>query len=154
MKNALVVYYSRTGHSRLIARETARKLKADLDEIKTHVRYKGFIGFYRACLHAITKKEPVIEYNRYPGKYDLVIIVGPNWGSRMASAIKSYLSKNNFSGKNLGLVCVQGGSGGQKVMARMEKFARKTGIHLIINQRDIKDKSYVHRINEFLKKVK
>ncbi|MBS3078527.1 hypothetical protein J4218_00220 [Candidatus Pacearchaeota archaeon] len=154
MKNALVVYYSRTGHSRLIARETARKLKADLDEIKTHVRYKGFIGFYRACLHAITKKEPVIEYNRYPGKYDLVIIVGPNWGSRMASPIQTYLSKHKLGNKKIGAICVQGSSGGEKIIALMEKKIRRKMIHLIINQRDIKDKSYVHRINEFLKKVK
>ena len=43
-EKVLIVYFSRTGRTKILARELANKLGCSIEEIKTPVRYSGFFG--------------------------------------------------------------------------------------------------------------
>lgn len=148
----LVIYYSRTGNTRKVAEEIAGNLKADLCEIKTKSRYKGIFGYIRAGFQAVFNKKPGISLDKNSHNYDLIIIGTPNWGSRMASPVRSFMSNREF--KKVAFFCTQGGSGAEKLLDGMEKLTKKPIAKFFVNERDIKDNSYKQKVSEFCRRIK
>jgi flavodoxin len=150
----LVVYYSRSGNTRKIAHEIARLLNADVDEIVSLRRYGGVFGYIKAGYHALKGKIVKIKFIKNIDAYAWIIIATPNWGARMASPVLSYLKLHDLSKKNIGVCCVQGGSGGEKVISQVENIiGKKARASLIINQADFKDNGYVSKIKGFCNKL-
>ena len=48
MNHVLVVYFSRTGHTRVLAEGIARALGADLEEIRDRTDRTGLLGWLRS----------------------------------------------------------------------------------------------------------
>ena len=63
MNSPLVVYYSRTGNTRKLAKIIAEKLKADIEEIEDSTSRSGPLGWLRAGrdagLKSLTKLKPL-----------------------------------------------------------------------------------------------
>lgn len=109
-KKILVVYYSRSGESKKVAEDLARKLHADIEEIRTPETYTGFIGYQRALYHVLFNKLPKIErINKNLHDYDLIIVGGPMWGGSMCAPVRSFLTKFKDKIKNTAFFCSQGG---------------------------------------------
>ncbi|MEK6859245.1 MAG: hypothetical protein AABX54_00370 [Nanoarchaeota archaeon] len=145
----LVVYYSRTGNTRKVAEEMAGNLKADLCGIKAKSDYRGFFGYIRAGYQAVLNKKPEIRIDKNTGNYDMIIIGTPNWGSRMASPVRTFVLSREFNKLKIAFFCCQGGSGAEKLLDRMEKLTKKPVAKFFVNQRDIKDNSYKNKVKEF-----
>ncbi|MDO9183262.1 MAG: flavodoxin, partial [Bacteriovorax sp.] len=91
----LVLYFSNSGYTKKLANEISQNLMADLEEIKTSVSYTGFLGYQRALLHSIFKKEPKINgLHHQLTDYDIVIVGSPVWAATVASPINSFLKNN------------------------------------------------------------
>ncbi len=151
----LVVYYSRSGNTRKISNEIAREMNAELDEIVSLRGYRSVFGYIKAGYHALTNKIVKIKFIKNIDSYAWVIIATPNWGARMASPIFSYLKLHDLTNKNIGVCCVQGGGGGEKVIKQMEEvIGKKARAELIINQIDFKNKAYVDKVKEFCERIK
>jgi len=154
MKN-LVVFYSRTGNSKNIAILTARKLDADLDEIISLKNYSGVLGFIKAGHDALKNKTVPIKFLKKVKDYDIVVIISPNWGGKMASPVFSYIKLNDLKEKILCICCVQGSSGGEKVIEQMEEcIGKRAKNSLIFNKADFKEHRYIEMINNFVKGLK
>lgn len=147
----LVVFYSRTGNTKKVGKEIAGYLKADVCEIESS-KYPGFFGFLRAGLQAVFKKKPLIKFDKNPDDYGLIILGTPNWGSKMASPVRSFIDGKRFD--NAGYFCVQGGSGGEKVLDEIEKLCGNAIAKMIINDKEIKEGNYKEKIKEFCEKLK
>jgi len=89
-KNILVSFYTRTHKTEKVAKELAKKLKADIDQILDIKDYSGIIGFIKAGYAAFSKKTTNIQTSKDPGDYDLVIICSPVWSATIPPAIRTY----------------------------------------------------------------
>ena len=126
----LVAYYTRTGNTRVIARQISRALGADIFEIATVDPYPEDYKQQVAVAEqqresgfepALAATVPDIE------SYETVFLGFPIWGMTAPSVIRSFLSKHDLSGKTLVPFITHGGYGiGQslKVLADHAPGAR------------------------------
>jgi flavodoxin len=119
----VVVYYSRTGNTRMVAEEIASILNADIDEIHDVRNRDGARGWLLAGRDASRKFTTEIETKLDPSKYDLVIIGTPIWAFTVTPAVRTYLTTNKF--KRLAFLSTSGGSSGEKTFKEMERISRK-----------------------------
>jgi flavodoxin len=64
----LIAYYSRTGTTSKIAKEIAKKIKADIDEIKDLKDRKGILGYIFSGRDSMLQKTTEIKTSKNPEK--------------------------------------------------------------------------------------
>jgi len=105
----LVVYYSLTGNTRLIAQAVAHKVGADLLEIRTArdpISKLGFLRFPVSGFQALFRLAPRLRpVEVAPNEYDLLFIGTPVWAGGYAPAIRTFLSRFTLEGKKIALFC-------------------------------------------------
>jgi flavodoxin len=115
----LVVYYSRTGKTRFVAEKVASELQADIEEVVDLKNRSGRFGFLKAGYDATRGNETKIgETQKSPSDFDLIVVGTPVWNSRPASAISTYLKRNDFAGKKVAVFCTNEGMGEEKAVDR------------------------------------
>jgi flavodoxins len=98
----LVVYYSYTGHTKMIAESIQKKLKCDILEIKP---VKPYSTDYQTVVdeeqnNESAKKTPEIEkIDKDLNNYDEIIIGSPVWWYTIVPVIRTFLKENDLSGK-------------------------------------------------------
>lgn len=152
---SLVVYYSRTGVTKRIARVIAEKLKCDIEEIIDRKDRRGAKNYFIAGKDAATKSLTEIgEITKNALSYDVVLIGTPVWAFTMTPAIRTYIAQNKPSLKKVAFFCTQGGSGDAKTFREMEAVCGKKPLTtLTVNARDMKREWYASKVDEFIKKV-
>ena len=101
---SLVVYYSRTGNTKFAAQEIAAELGGDLEEIVDLQSRGGTMGWLTAGRDATRSKlTEIAEPKRNPADYDLVVVGTPIWAWSPSAAVRTYLSKKDFSGMKVAL---------------------------------------------------
>jgi flavodoxin len=102
---SLVVYYTRTGNAKFVAETIAAKLSADIEEVVDQKKRAGPIGWLNAGKDSKQENETQINPTKYnPVDYELIIIGTPVWAWRPTPAIRSYIKKNDLSGKKVALI--------------------------------------------------
>src|SRR5512146_242084 len=92
MIRALVAFYSRTGVTRLIAHQLARRLGADLLHIRDVRPRDGMLGYMRSALEAMHVTLPEIAHSVIdPSDYELVVLGTPVWASHVSSPVRRFL---------------------------------------------------------------
>jgi flavodoxin len=100
----LVIYYTREGNSKFAAETIAAELGADIEEVVDLKNRQGRLAFLSAGRDAMRGKETEIaQTKRTPIDYDLIIIAQPVWAGSPTPAIRTYLNKNDLSGKKVAL---------------------------------------------------
>jgi len=100
----LVVYFTRTGNTRFAAESIAAELGADLEEIIDLKSRQGKLGWLSAGKDAMWGSETQIAPNKIsPNGFDLIVIAQPVWAWSPTPAVRTYLNKNNLSGKKVAL---------------------------------------------------
>ncbi len=110
----LIVYYSRTGKTDLIAKEIARVLNGDIIKIEEVRQRKGFLGFITARYDAIKEKCSEIKITDFKKQttltnlektaldnYDLIFIGTPVWAGKPTPAINTFISTVDFRDKKV-----------------------------------------------------
>ena len=149
----LVVFYSRTGNTKFVAEEIAKKLKADIDKILDEKdRKRKIIGWIVAGRDGMKKSLTEIKYKKNPNDYDLVIIGTPIWGWSMTPAIRTYLTNNKF--KNVAFFLTYGGNY-KDTFKEMKELSKEPLATLDIIDKDIKDnkEQVFKKIKEFCEKL-
>lgn len=101
MKKVLVLYYSQSGNTELIATKIASVLEADLLEVKlqNEQKYKGFLNYLMGGFYVMTKQQPpIMPLTKDPKDYDLIFVGSPMWNRGVTPAIRTLL--NNLKGLN------------------------------------------------------
>ena len=127
---ALVVYYSRSGNTKAVAKLIAGAASADLEElVEIGVSRKGLLGYLSAGRGGMFKRESKIQVpSKAPADYDLVFVGSPVWGWNLAPAVRSYLGQIRFGSTPVALFCTMGGSGQEKVFASMRAAAPEANV--------------------------
>ena len=125
----LVVYYSRTGNTKFVAEKVASELNADIEEVVDLKKRNGRFGFLKAGYDATRGNETKIgETKKAPSDFDLIVIGTPVWNSRPASAISTYLKRNDFAGKKVAIFCTNEGGGKDKALERTKDLIPNANI--------------------------
>lgn len=100
--NKLIVYFSYTNNTRMIANKIKEKLDCDILEVKTVIPYSR-------DYETVVNDEQNSEASNYLpeiqkidvdlSKYDEIIIGTPVWWYRPVPAIRTFLNQNDLSGK-------------------------------------------------------
>lgn len=146
----LVVFYSKTGHTKKVAAEIAEKLKADLEEIKDLKKRNGFFRWFGAGKDAMKKNITEIKTNKNPEDYDLIIVGSPVWARNVTPAVRTYLGKYNLSGKKLAFFSVSGQGKEQNIFHEMEKICKKPECKIMLKEKNIDPE----KIDSFISEIK
>jgi len=117
----LVAYYSKTGNTKFVAQEIAKRLDAELCEIKDKKNRKGLWGFINGSLDARREKITEIEASQSAENYELVIAGSPVWFGKMAPATRTFLVQNDFSSRKVAFFLTSGSSDSEKALVNMKK---------------------------------
>lgn len=102
----LVVYYSLTNNTKLIAEAVAAQLHADLLEVKPQKKLprEGFWKFFLGGMSAIFKQSPKLENSNVDWNvYQNIVIGTPIWAGSCSAPMHSFLKHNKIAEKNIAL---------------------------------------------------
>ena len=129
----LIVYYSWSGNSRIIANKLQSILSCDIVEILPSTPYTVD---YNTMLNVAQREISAIDASgSYPsimtdiesiGDYGTIFICYPLWWSRMATPVQSFLykHKDKLNGKTISLVCTSGSSGISRTVADARRICQ------------------------------
>ncbi len=121
MAKSLIVYFSQGGNTRKCAEALHSLMDSDLFELVPEVPYPR--GYGRLLKE--TKKEAdeksVRELNPVafnPADYDRLFIGCPNWWGFLPAPVRTFITKTDFSGKEIAFFITHGGSVAERIAER------------------------------------
>jgi flavodoxin len=148
----LIVYYSLTGSTKILAQALAQSIKADLLEItlEKELPKKGFFKYLTLGTQASFGVKPAIkELKKNPLDYDIIIFGSPVWAGTYASPFNTFFSKVDIKGKITAFFCSYAGSSGSTLI----NFKKKLSDNSIFGEIGIKDFHYEKGSAEDAKKI-
>jgi flavodoxin len=153
----LVVYYSLTGKTKLVAQVIAEALNATLVEIQETKPRKispSFyaIGGFEATMNRRSKITPIdIDLKQH----ETIFIGSPIWNSRPAPAINSFIYQTNFEGRSIIPFFTMAGDNSEKALAnitaKIEKSQGEVAGSFAIKSYQASDEEIIARAKEVVK---
>lgn len=151
---ALVLYYSLTSNTQLVAEEIAKSLGADIEQI---VVLNPYDTAYNATIaRSIAEREQGITPEIKPlqanlDNYELIFIGYPVWFGTYAPPIATFLANNDLSGKKIVPFCTFGSGGLESSAKELAKAAPNAEILPGYGVRAARLKAAAEEIDQFLK---
>jgi flavodoxin len=123
LPKVLIVFFSRTGTTRLLAEAIARATHGELEELRERRSRRGVIGWLRSGYEGTYRKaaEP-LALRHDLGAYDLVFVGSPTWNQALSSPVRGFLRRNGAKLGNVALFATCGGRGSERVLAEMAEL--------------------------------
>ncbi len=121
----LVVYYSLSGNTRVIAQKIQARTKADIYEIKTVEPLPSGPALYTGVRKQIRSKSYPAVQGGWPelADYDVIFVGAPVWWYTAATPLLAFLEQADFHGKKVAFFSTQGSNPGT-FMADVKAAAR------------------------------
>jgi Flavodoxin-like fold len=127
MNSTLVVFHSRSGHTRRVAKALAEGLNADLDEIVVHQRRDGPLGYARCALEAMAGCAASVRATQHdPSQYERVVIGTPIWFWSLSSPVRAWVQSHHLGNARLAFFCTMGGSGAERAFEQLESVCGRS----------------------------
>ncbi len=129
----LVLYFSRSGNTRAVARRIADKLNAEIEELTDRTNRRGIFGYLRSGREAFLG----LRANLNPiasrlSDFDLVVIGTPVWNMSLSSPIRTFLLDHAAELPRVAFFCTLGGMGRDRVLREMERLAGKAPLSTLV----------------------
>jgi flavodoxin len=125
---ALIVYYSRTGNTKIACEALQKELGCDIIEIKDLKSREGGWGFFTAALGSMFNTHTKIDPEHLDlAPYGAVIIGSPIWAGRPAAAIRTFIAKHRLDGKKIVLFTTTNVLENKGSQSRSEKKVLESG---------------------------
>jgi len=115
-----VVYFSRSGKTREIAKKLSSKLDTNVFEVTDDKNWKGIFGFIRGGFYASFDKDVKVSYDKKATEADVIITLSPLWAGGPSPAMRKFIRENKS--KNIHLVLTNDGSDINKAFAKTKKI--------------------------------
>jgi len=121
---ALLVFYSRSGRTRAVAKAAAAQLGCDMEEIADTTDRHGLIGYLRSAFDATFRRPAKLRpLGTDPEPYDLVIVGTPVWNASVSAPVRTFLKQHSGRLHRVAFFLSHGSSGRRRVFAQMERLA-------------------------------
>ena len=154
--NGLIIYFSRTGRTRKVAKAIQEATGFDLEEIKEKAGRVGTLGYLKSGMESTRRMLPqIIPLTHDPSLYDIVIIGTPIWASNMSSPIRAFITEYKNKINENALFCTGDGVDPEKVFIPISELLGKEPMAtfgLIGPERE--DESASKKIQEFAAKLR
>ena len=139
---ALVVYYSRTGNTKVIADEVAEALGADVEDLKDTKDRQGPVGYMKSAQDAVRKTRAELKKAVHdPADYDLVILGGAIWAGSICSPMQTYALDHKGKFKRVAFLCTAGSSSATRAQKSFDALEEVSGMKpvatLCVGQKEI-----------------
>lgn len=112
-QNVLIVYFSHSGNTEIVANKIHEKIGGDIFEINTVNPYsQDYNTVVEQAKQELAKNfRPKLAKNlEQISQYDTIILGYPNWWSTMPMPVFTFLESHDFSGKTILPICTHEGS--------------------------------------------
>jgi flavodoxin len=153
---ALVVYYSYTGKTELVAKAIAGETGADLRKVEEANQKTGAAVYLFGGMAASQDKFAEIKPVDFSlDGYDTVFVGTPVWASKSAPAINTFISQADFKGKDVIAFSTMGGKNGalKNLTDKIEKKSGKIIGSFAIRTSRASDNDLARRAKEALKQI-
>lgn len=124
----LIVYYSRTGNTKLACETLRKELDCDIIEIRDLSNREGRWGYYTAAFGSIFGTHTEIDPAAFDlAPYSAIIVASPVWAGKPSAAIRTFLEKNRFDGKKMFVVYTTNVLLKETSLDRAKKMAVESG---------------------------
>ena len=122
MTDTLIVYYSRTGKTRMVAEKLAAMLGADIEQILEQKPRHGFWGYLAGIKDSLLKRPAALRSDHSVAGRKAVVIGMPVWAAAPPPAVRAYIEKVDLSAAKVFAFCTQDASGGAKLLKRLAEL--------------------------------
>lgn len=140
----LIAYFSRTGITKKLAEDTAKKTGADLFAIEPVKKYSGsyLLCVAEAKLENLKNARPaIVSKPQNLSEYDTVVVMFPIWWFTCPNIMLTFLEENDFAGKRIIPVYTYGSSGKGSSEAAMQKACPQASFTSCIEATALNDKA-------------
>ena len=127
MRN-LVLFYSKTGNTALVAQTIKNELKSHVKELNDFSHNKTGLEY---LFPTIFESASVNNYNFDIDYYETIFIGTPVWISSLTPSISEIIKNVDFKGKNIVLFNTMKFYGGYNAIRRMAKLVKKSNGNVI-----------------------
>jgi len=128
--NPLVLYYSRGGTTRVVAREIADMLSCDSAAILSRKHRRG-LGVFTCVFDQLLDRDDILE----PIKQDIsghnpIIVCTPLWIHRLSSPMRTFIKSGALQGKTVHLIVTFNGNQHAEQDSALMDWIREQGVLL------------------------
>jgi flavodoxin len=151
----LVVYFSRTGHTAALAQAIARERGWPIARIEEATSRQGWWGYVRSAISALLGQSVPIRYDGPPPEsFDLVVIGGPVWVSKIAAPALSFATQHAKGLKSVALFCTYGGSGANQALAGLAQVCSLSPVaQLALTEAVMTSDTFASPVKDFVKRI-
>lgn len=152
----LVAFFSRTGNTRVVARQIRRALNADLFEIEPVAAYPED---YEATVSQAQKERdsgyrpPLTALVAEIQSYQTVFLGFPVWGTTTPSVVRSFLTGHDLTGKTLVPFITHGGYGVGSSVAILRQDAPAARVQNALVMQADQERQTLAQITRWLKQT-
>ncbi len=151
----LIVYFTRTNTTRLIAEELGKALAVPVEEIIDKQNWSGLLGYLKAGRAAMQNgKSEIEDFKSNIADYEMLIIGSPVWAGNMPPAIRAFIEKYKNDIKRLAVFTTQGGERRQRIFSEISALSGKDlAAELLLTTKQIRLASYQENLHKFIEKI-
>lgn len=151
----LIVYFTRTNTTKIVAKEIGKKINATVEEIKDGKNWSGVTGFLKAGRAAmkksLTDNSPIA--NRIE-EYDMVVIGSPVWAGTLPPAIRTFVTDNKTKFKKVAFFTTQGGENKQRIFSDFaELLGSSPVVEMFVTTKQVKSGMIEGELSAFVQKI-
>lgn len=163
MAKILVMYYSRTGNTKMCCEVLQKELGADMIEINDLKSRSGGWGFFTGAVGSMFNVHTEIKpLNPDLSSYKNIIIASPIWTGTLSTAIRTLIDKNRFDNKKVIMFTTTNAAEKEKYIEKSkgrvaQQGAQVLGYYQLVVKKEVNgkkiDKSRKEIIDDSLKLV-
>ena len=128
----VILYYSRTRKTALVAKTLAEGIQADTVEIVDMKDRMGVLNYMTSSIDALRENKTIIKPESVDlDQYGLLYIGTPTWAGKPAPAIITLIDQCHLQGKDVILFATSGGRGNTQVIKRMKEKIEARGGRMV-----------------------
>ena len=98
----LVVFYSRSGKTKIVASALAKRYSCDIEEIQSTEERTGIMGAFTCVLdQLLDRDDQILPYNKELSNYNPIILATPIWLGKLSSPIRTFIKQTGLKDKEV-----------------------------------------------------